>query len=50
MLIAATDLDPDHTAPATADEAARQLTEGQVSTCMRPIGPRCQRRQQAFFA
>jgi hypothetical protein len=34
-------LDPDRTAPSTADEAARQFTEGQVSTCMRPIGPRC---------
>jgi hypothetical protein len=34
-------LDPDRTAPSTADEAVRQFTEGQVSTCMRPIGPWC---------
>src|SRR5262249_7882310 len=32
-------LDPDRTAPSTADEAARQFTERQVSMWMRPIGP-----------
>jgi len=47
-------LDPDRTAPSTANQAARQFTEGQVSTCMPPIAPRyaygraAQRRYRTF--